>query len=167
MCCLSMCGYTFYDLWPLLWHRKDEGWKGGVGMYVVHHVCTLASWGTAAASGYGHNVVVIVLFLEATGPFVNLRWFLSTHGLKDTTLYIVNGIIMFVLFFLLRVVFNWWIAITRFYVQRDAFFAQPGYIIACNLTLYPINLLLQLLWFQKILKGVLALIRGDGKKKKK
>ena len=163
--CVAMVGYTAYDLGPLLYHRAE--W-GGVGMYLVHHVCTVLSWGITAASGYSHALSVPVLFLEATGPFVNARWFLSQHGYKDTALYLANGVAMFVLFFALRVVFNWGLAITRFWLQWDAFFGtQPTYVIASILLFYPINLLLQLMWFQKILKGILALLRGGSSQKKK
>jgi hypothetical protein len=66
MCCHAMFGYTFYDLLPLLYHRKE--WSG-VGMYMLHHICTLMSWGVAAHTGYAHAVVVPVLLLEITGPF--------------------------------------------------------------------------------------------------
>ena len=41
-------------------------------------------------------------------------------GLKDTTLYIVNGVGMAVSFFLLRIVYNLWIVGTRFGVQVSA-----------------------------------------------
>ena len=165
-CCCAMVGYTVYDLAPLLYHRAE--W-GGVGMYLVHHVCTVLSWGITAASGYSHALSVPVLFLETTGPFVNARWFLSQHGYKDTKLYVANGIAMFLAFFALRVVFNWGLAIARFWLQYDAFFGtQPTYVIASILLFYPINLVLQLMWFQKILKGILALLlSGGGSKKKK
>ena len=146
-----------WRLLPLLYHRKD--WSG-VKMYLVHHVASLATWGTAAASGYVHNTVVPVLLLEFTGPFVNARWFLSTAGYKDTTLYLVNGVFMFLSFFTLRVVFNWWLFLTRFVLHWDEFSLTPLYIRVECLVLFPINLCLQLLWFQKILMGVLALLRG-------
>ena len=162
--CLAMVGYTTYDLMPLLWHRAE--W-GGVGMYLVHHVCTVLSWGISAGSGYSHSITVSVLFLEATGPFVNLRWFLSAHGYKETKFYIANGVVMFLLFFALRVVFNWWIFITRFILHWDEFTTQqPTYIAAADLFFFPINLALQLLWFSKIVKGILALLSGSSKKKK-
>ena len=163
LCCYAMVGYTFYDLLPLLYHRNE--WSG-VGMYLMHHVCSLASWGTSAATGYAHSIVVPVLLLEFTGPFVNLRWFLSTAGYKDTKLYIANGVIMFLSFFVLRVVFNWWIFITRFILQREAFFETPLSIQLLCGGLFPVNLALQLLWFQKILMGILALLSGKKSKAK-
>ena len=121
-----------------------------------------------AGSGYSQSLTVCVLFLEATGPFVNARWFLSAHGYKASALYLANGVVMFVLFFALRVVFNWWLAITRFVFQWDAFVGeQPRYIVAADLLFFPINLFLQLLWFQKIVKGILALLGGGAASKSK
>lgn len=42
--------------------------------------------------------------MEASTPFVSLRGVLSKMGLKDTRLYIINGLIMLVVFFLCRVI---------------------------------------------------------------
>jgi len=165
MCCHAMVGYTFYDLLPLLYHRKK--W-GGFAMYLVHHVATIASWGVAAATGYAHCVGVPVLLLEITGPFTNLRWFLHVAGYKNTTAYLVNGILMTVSFFVLRVVFNWWLFITRYYLQRAAFLMQPAWLRWLYYFLYPTNLALQLLWFKKIMDGVMKLLAGgDASSKKK
>lgn len=162
-CCHAMVGYTSYDMLPLLYHRKE--WSG-VTLYLVHHVCSLATWGLAATSGLTHSIVVPVLLLEATGPFVNLRWFLSTHGLKDTWLYLANGLAMFLSFFVLRVLFNWWIFFNRIALRHDDMMALPTHIMLLTYVLFPINLFLQLVWFQKIMNGILALVRGKGKKTK-
>uniref|UniRef100_A0A7S0Q245 TLC domain-containing protein n=1 Tax=Coccolithus braarudii TaxID=221442 RepID=A0A7S0Q245_9EUKA len=165
--CYAMVGYTFFDLLPMLYHRKHKTWSGGVSMYLVHHVCSLLTWGLAAAEGHTHSIVVPVLLLETTGPFVNLRWFLSTHGLKESWLYIINGLVMFVSFFLLRVVFNWWIFFNRIALRTEDMLKLPTHLMVLTYILYPINLGLQLLWFQKILSGVLALLSGKSKKKSK
>lgn len=42
--------------------------------------------------------------MEASTPFVSLRGVLSKMGLKDSRLYIINGLIMLVVFFLCRVI---------------------------------------------------------------
>ena len=91
-----------------------------------------------------------------------MRWFLHTAGLKDTKLYLVNGIIMTVSFFVLRVVFNWWLFVTRFIIQREAFLLQPAWMRWFYYFLFPTNLALQLLWFKKIMDGVLKLLGGGG-----
>lgn len=96
-----------------------------------------------------------------------MRWFLHTAGLKDTKLYLVNGVLMTVSFFVLRVLFNWWLFYTRFFAQRAAFLEQPIWMRWFYYFLYPTNLSLQLLWFKKIIDGVLKLLgvgQGGGSK---
>merc|ERR1711871_1930270 len=129
----------------------------GFGMYTVHHVASLLSWGIAGATGLLHNVLVPILLLEATGPFTNMRWCLHTAGYKETKTYIVNGVMMFLSFFVLRVVFNWWLWFQRVVMQHEEVMVLPPYIKFLTWCLFPVNLVLQLLWFQKILNGVLAL----------
>lgn len=162
--CNVMLGYTTWDSMLLIWHRNE--WKG-LGMYFVHHFGALSSWGAGAFSGLGHNLVVPVLYLEATAPFTNLRWVLSAAGLKDTTLYIVNGFMMFLSFFILRICFNWWLFLQRVWVQRDTFGELPLWFRFIVLTLFPVNLMLQMMWFQKICKGIFALLFGSGSKSSK
>ncbi len=125
------------------------------------------AWGMCASTGMCHNIGAPALLFEATAPFTNGRWFLSKAGMKDTTLYVVNGVLMLLSFFLLRVLFNIWLMIQRFYVQREAFGKLA---LAMQVTLaicYLINLVLQLAWFSKILKGAMALIAGSPKETKK
>ena len=94
-----------------------EEW-GGFGMYAVHHTATLLGWGTAAVTGFCHNLAIPAQLFEATGPFTNLRWFLSAAGLKSTKLYLANGVAMFLSFLVLRVVFNIWLCVVRFGTRR-------------------------------------------------
>jgi len=170
MCCHAILGYTAWDTLTLIYYRKE--WRKGLEMYFVHHTGSLAAWGIAATTGVGHNIVVPVELLEATSPFVNMRWFLSTAGYgKDSKLYIVNGIAMFISFFVLRVAFNWWLCIQRFYVQWADFAPLPLYFKSIALVLFPINLTLQMMWFSQILKGIIKIVfppKDDkGKKAKK
>ena len=169
MCCHALLGYTVWDSLPLIYYRKS--W-GGFGMYCMHHTATIVGWGLAAATGLGHNFAVPVQMFEATGPFTNLRWFLSTAGLKSGTLYIINGLLMFLSFLLLRVVLNLWIGYAVLWAQRDALFSQAPPVFAFAVPpLYVINVCLQLMWFQKICKGIVALLAGgsgsSGKAKRK
>ena len=57
-------------------------WAGS-GMFAVHHAVALFGWVTCAHFDYVHNVAVPVVLCEATGPIINLRWFLSKAGKKE------------------------------------------------------------------------------------
>jgi len=153
----ALLGYTAWDTLPLLYYRNE--WSG-IGMYIIHHTATLLGWGTAAITGMGHNIAIPVQLFEFTAPFTNLRWALHAAGLKGTTLYLVNGIAMFVSFFALRVVFNIWLFGVRFIWQYEAYSQLPTWIQLDGFVVYCANLALQLLWFSKILKGVIALFQS-------
>ena len=161
MACHAMLGYTLWDFLLIIYYRNE--WSG-LPMYLVHHMGVFGSWGVAAASGLGHCIVVPVLLLEATGPFVNARWFLSVAGLKNTTRYVVNGILMAISFFVLRIAFNWWLFIQRYFMQWEELRTMPlGVFITCALG-FPLNLILQHLWFWKICKGIQAILFEKGQK---
>jgi len=163
LCCHAMSGYTLWDSFPLIVYRKE--W-GGFAMYCVHHFFSLIAWGLSATLGVGHNVVVPLLLCEATGPFTNGRWFLSKAGLKDSNLYVLNALMMALSFFVLRVVLNFRIFADMMFNIRGLFAVAPfGYAIAMP-PMYLINIALQLMWFQKIVSGLLAFVRGGGSDKK-
>lgn len=54
--------------------------------------------------GLGDCFFGFIYLMEASTPFVSLRGVLSKLGLKDSRFYIVNGLIMLVVFFLCRVI---------------------------------------------------------------
>jgi len=161
--CYGLIGYTALDFIPLVVHRND--WSG-VGAYIVHHLGSILSWGICATTGALHNVAVPVCLLEGTAPFVNGRYFLSTAGYKDTTLYMVNGALMALSFFLLRVCLNWYLFLTRIFWQHAAFSTLPLYMQLLFYPLMSINLSLQLFWFWKIVTGIYALLYGKADKPK-
>jgi len=55
--------------------------------------------------GGGDCLVAAGFLLEASTPFVSLRKILAILGLKKSTLYIINGLIMTLVFFACRVIF--------------------------------------------------------------
>jgi hypothetical protein len=161
-CCCAMVGYTVWDFLTILYYRNE--W-GGFAMYVVHHIGTISAWGLCASTGYAHVVAVPSLLMEATGPFVNGRYFLSTAGLKETTLYMVNGALMFLSFFGIRIVYNWWIYLLRFWSQGALMWALPNTVVVVLFNiLYPVNLSLQMIWFYKITTGIIAILSGKKKR---
>ena len=71
-----------------------------------HHIMAITGdIGGVAISGYFGSMAQLTWMTEASTFFVNLRWLLSTHKLTDGKLYIVNGFMMTLVFFVFRVVF--------------------------------------------------------------
>ena len=94
-------------------------------------------------------------------------WFLATAGLKDTKLYVLNGVMMFLSFFVLRIVLNTYQFFLRFFWQYGLFAAAiPPWMRLLCYPLYMINLSLQFMWFSKIYKGIKAVLFGKPKVKK-
>uniref|UniRef100_A0A9I9DJV1 TLC domain-containing protein n=1 Tax=Cucumis melo TaxID=3656 RepID=A0A9I9DJV1_CUCME len=84
-------GYFLSDLAMVLWLFPA---LGGFE-YIVHHVLSLFSIIQSLLSGQGQVYILMVLFTESTTPFVNLRWYLDNAGQKNSNLYVINGIALF------------------------------------------------------------------------
>lgn len=158
-------GYILADMVPLL-HYRDK-WAGSTP-YIFHHAFSVLCWGTMVVRGQCLGVAVGLLLLEATAPFTNGRWFLSTHGRKDGALYLVNGALMALSFFALRVCFMGYLVYTYLFALRAAVFALPPSTVAALGSGFAFGYPLQLFWFQKIATGLVKVLRGGpgGKAKK-
>ena len=85
--------------------------------------------------------------------------------MKDTTLYVVNGLFMTLLWFILRVCLFGWLG-TRMFAMRSALLSITSLQRNTVLFSYVVGYSLQLFWFNKIVKGALKAI-GFGAKKAK
>ncbi|MBA0574960.1 hypothetical protein Golob_024852 [Gossypium lobatum] len=54
-------------------------------------------------TGEGQLYTFMVLISETTTPGINLRWYLDTVGMKRSKAYLVNGVVIFVAWFVARV----------------------------------------------------------------
>ena len=89
-----------FDLCQLCYYWRH--WEGRVGM-LVHHVSAIAAWALYLEGGYAHAVSLVGMLCEATNPFMNLRYFLSTCGMKESTAYLVNGAAFCLSWLLIRI----------------------------------------------------------------
>ena len=161
-CCHVYLGYLAADFVPLVWYgilRKDKAWKGS-DVYLVHHFLSLWSWGLMLVRGHVHAVAVALLLLEATAPFTNGRWFLSTLGITKGPLYTLNGLAMAVSFLIVRVLLMGGLFVRYVVILREPFFALPVSTWATILGSYAFGYPLQLFWFSKIAKGLLKVLSG-------
>ncbi|KAF3454766.1 hypothetical protein FNV43_RR05214 [Rhamnella rubrinervis] len=92
-------GYFLSDLAMIFWNFPA---LGGLE-YVLHHALSMFSIILSLGSGKAQFYILMVLFTESTTPFVNLRWYLDIAGQKGSTLYICNGIALFVGWLVARV----------------------------------------------------------------
>lgn len=95
-----------------------------------------------------------LLLCEATAPFVNARWFLLILNREHTLLYLVNGILMTVCFFVLRIVFMGGLFVYNEVYLHASFLTLPPSTVAVVFLGSVIGYSLQIFWFHKIVCGV-------------
>lgn len=150
--------YLAYDLTNVLyWRKRWSGWKATA----IHHAMGLACWTTIETRGVAHVLGITAILTEITTPFVNTRWFLAETGLKKSVLYMVNGLVMTLLWFVFRILLFIWLGF-RLYAMRFALFAIPpdqSNVIELS---FVIGFTLQVFWFRKIAKGAYKTLAGGG-----
>ncbi|XP_017638707.1 uncharacterized protein LOC108480283 [Gossypium arboreum] len=146
-------GYFLSDLAMVFWHFPA---LGGLE-YVLHHGLSMFSISLSLMSSQGHIYILMVLFSESTTPFVNIRWYLDVAGRKSSTIYIYNGIALF---------FGWLIAriflFIYFFAHMFNHFDEVKKIFPLGfyslLTVPPVLGLMNVVWFWKIVKGLIKTI---------
>ncbi|XP_010518987.1 PREDICTED: transmembrane protein 56-B-like [Tarenaya hassleriana] len=148
--CLGVSiGYFLADLGMISWLYPS---LGGLE-YVVHHALSGVAVAYSLFSGEGHLYTYMVLISEITTPEINLRWYLDTAGMKKSSAYLINGVVIFLGWLVARIL----LFIYMFYhvylhynqVIRMHIF---GYLLVF---VVPAALgVMNLIWFSKIAKGV-------------
>ncbi|VFQ76560.1 unnamed protein product [Cuscuta campestris] len=121
--------------------------------YILHHGLSLLSIVQSLVSGQGLIYILMVLFSEITTPFVNLRWYLDNASLKNSRLYLFNGVALF---------FGWLVArillFIYFFYHMFIHFDQVKKVYPMGfctlLTVPPVLTMMNLFWFTKIAKGM-------------
>ncbi|KAI7755218.1 hypothetical protein M8C21_025665 [Ambrosia artemisiifolia] len=153
-------GYFLTDLGMIIWTYPT---LGGFE-YFLHHGLSLLAIGQSLLSGQVQFYILIVLFTEITTPFVNLRWYLDVSGKKNSTLYMLNGVALFVGWLAARVilfVFFFSHMYARLYQVKQVY--TMGFY--STVTIPPALALMNLFWFWKIAKGLIkTLTKAKGHK---
>ncbi|XP_047059614.1 TLC domain-containing protein 4-B-like [Lolium rigidum] len=142
-------GYFLTDLAMILWYFPSLGGKE----FLLHHGLSMYAIGLALFSGKAHMYILMVLFTEATTPFVNLRWYLDVAGQKTHRLYLCNGLALFVGWLVARIIlFVYFFSHMYFHFdQVKSIFALGFYSI---MTVPPTIAAMNVFWFWKISKGM-------------
>ena len=94
--------WCIFDLAQVVYYFRH--WDG-MGATLVHHISAILAWLLYLEGGYGHALSLLGVFCEATNPFMNLRYFLSTAEMKASTLYMANGLAFCLSWLLVRILF--------------------------------------------------------------
>ncbi|KAF8390927.1 hypothetical protein HHK36_023227 [Tetracentron sinense] len=142
-------GYFLADLGMIFWLYPS---LGGLE-YVLHHLLSIVTVAYAMLSGEGQLYTYMVLISETTTPGINLRWYLDTAGMKRSTAYLINGVVIFLAWLFARV-FLFMYLFYHIYLHYD----QVNQMHASGLFLVfmvpSVLTVMNLMWFGKIIKGL-------------
>ncbi|XP_042959641.1 TLC domain-containing protein 4-B isoform X1 [Carya illinoinensis] len=146
-------GYFVSDLAMILWLFPA---LGGLE-YVLHHGLSMFSIFFSLISGQVQFYILMVLFSESTTPFVNLRWYLDVAGQKNSSLYIFNGVALFLGWLVARI-----LLFIYFFVHMFIHFDQVKKVFPLGfyslLVVPPVLAVMNVYWFWKIAKGFIKTI---------
>ncbi|KAJ7555408.1 hypothetical protein O6H91_05G036300 [Diphasiastrum complanatum] len=148
-------GYFLYDLYLIIAHYPALGRLE----FVFHHIFSLAALLLALHSGYAHIYLYMILFTESTTPFVNIRWYLSAIGLKRSNAYVVNGLMLFLVWLVARVlIFVYFFSHIYLHFDQVRQLHSAGFYFLFITP--PLLAIMNLFWFGKIVNGLVkALIK--------
>ncbi|EPS70042.1 hypothetical protein M569_04724, partial [Genlisea aurea] len=142
-------GYFVADLAMICWFFPC---LGGLE-YILHHSLSAIAVAYSALTGEGQVYTFMVLLSEVTTPGINLRWFLDVSGLKKSSAYLVNGVVIFVGWVAARVLLFVYI-FRHVYLHRAQVMKMQSFgsflVMSVPLVLASMNVI----WFGKILKGL-------------
>lgn len=155
-------GYLISDLLIILFNWKVIGDK----FFILHHCAALGAYYFVLKYGVIAYIANFRLLAELSSPFVNQRWFFETLKYpKFSKVNVINGILMTVVFFIVRIMamppmyfYVYSVYGTEPYI-RLGFEVQFAWISACI-----ILDVMNIMWMIKIMKGcikVISLIRQE------
>ncbi|KMZ76364.1 Transmembrane protein 56 [Zostera marina] len=121
--------------------------------YVLHHFLSLVSLVYTRFSGEGQLYTYMVLISEATTPGINFRWFLDTAGMKKSTLYLMNGIMMLFSWMLVRILLFIYVFYHE-YFHFDQIMKMHRFGFLLVVVVPSVLTVMNVLWFGKIIKGL-------------
>eukprot|EP01027_Heterolobosea_sp_BB2_P011834 GEZU01017187.1.p1 GENE.GEZU01017187.1~~GEZU01017187.1.p1 ORF type:complete len:177 (+),score=43.41 GEZU01017187.1:626-1156(+) len=119
----------------------------------------------------GHFWTIIFGFTESTTPFTNQRWFLDKSGLRESTAYTINGLLLWLTWIPVRLALVPFLAY-KLYMNFARIWAlwtplAVGFLLVLSFIINVLNVY----WFYKITLGVIKVLKGEapsvakGKKK--
>mmetsp|Transcript_58362 Transcript_58362/g.94417 ORF Transcript_58362/g.94417 Transcript_58362/m.94417 type:complete len:291 (+) Transcript_58362:90-962(+) len=155
---VDMCSMVVCDMW--------KGWRGVDMSMLVHHVVGLVIFGLGVTFDFGVYVGVTLLISEASSINLTVMWYLTYSGRKNTKLFLANGVVFLLVFFLCRVAFIPYM----FYQLATLDFCNSGASLGemsmraqgPHMTLAALVFVfcLNLWWFRKLVAGAAKKLRG-------
>lgn len=142
-------GYFITDIAMIFWFYPSLGGKE----YVIHHLLAVVSIVYSMLSGEGQLYAYLVLISEATTPGVNLRWYLDTAGMKRSSAYFINGIVIFFAWLVARILLFFYL-FCHIYLHYDQVEQMHKFGFLLILIVPSVLTIMNLMWFGKITRGL-------------
>jgi hypothetical protein len=160
--CLS-AGFFVADLILCVVQFEEQGMQ-----FIVHAIAGMTGCVFCIASGEGLIYLMLLMLFEVSTPFLHLRWMLMEYDMKDSIIYIINGLALVVSFTLFRLVIGIPVLAKMVYElhftpERD----RHGWPMRITFTLAPLAMcVLNSMWGLALWRGFLKAIFGKSKKHK-
>ena len=105
---MHSCGYFIVDfcfLYFVVGGNTAMDWQ----TYAHHLLAAVTYYQTLYFMDFMCVFGCMILFIEISTPFVNIRWLLFTHKMSTSIWYAINALMMFISFLLGRVVYQTYI----------------------------------------------------------
>jgi len=152
-------GYFLYDFFIIHIHASTGLWDAAT---FLHHVIAIICNIAVLMSGEAEYFLGFFLFTEATTPFINQRWFCSVTNMRESTLYLVNGLLMFLGWMVVRVgimSYIMWLIISE---RQTGFSKMTLTMQAVAFPSLALAWLLNMYWGYLIGKGFMKAVLGAG-----
>ncbi|XVF87060.1 hypothetical protein PTKIN_Ptkin18bG0090200 [Pterospermum kingtungense] len=146
-------GYFLSDLGMILWLYPS---LGGIE-YVIHHSFSGIAVAYSMLSGEAQFYTYMVLISEVTTPEINMRWYLDKAGMKRSGAYLINGVVIFVVWLIARVLlFGYMFYHVYLHCNQVLKMHTFGYVLVFGVP--SVLATMNLMWFGKITKGLMKTI---------
>jgi len=141
-------GYFLWDSVICIIYYKDFGLA-----FLAHALVCLALYFMAVVTPFVLFFGVFFIQYEFSTPFVNLHWILDKVGFKNEMIKMINGALVIIVFFVVRIVFGiYYSCLVWYYLPRaqNAPTLLVYFTLLCNLFMVVLNFY----WFYMIIRYV-------------
>ncbi|XP_022723426.1 transmembrane protein 56 homolog B-like isoform X2 [Durio zibethinus] len=123
------------------------------GLGVIHHSLSGIAVAYSMFTGEAQLYTYMVLISEVTTPEINMRWYLDTAGMKRSSAYLINGVVIFFAWLIARVLlFGYLFYHVYLHYQQVIKMHTFGYVLV--FVVPSVLATMNLVWFGKIIKGL-------------
>ncbi|CAF0799324.1 unnamed protein product [Didymodactylos carnosus] len=149
-------GYLSADTTIGLIHYK----KVGDPFTITHHLVSIYAFAYVLTLDVMPYFANFRLLAELSTPFVNMRWFLDTLKFsKTSTPFVINGLVMTLLFFFVRIVAMpiYWYKV--YVVAIQPMWVHMGHFRFVLISVCSVLDIINIYWFSKMLRGCIKILQ--------